>query len=112
MGTIGIRVLAAGALAMQEDRHPNAGDPGSAMIPGAEYSSDLRRARALQDVARELGLEGPAELSYRLVISQPGLSTALVGASDLSQFEDALRRVERGPLDPAVVERVVALAGR
>lgn len=112
MGTIGIRVLAAGALAMQEDRHPNAGDPGGAMIAGAEYSSDLQRARALQDVARELGLEGPAELSYRLVISQPGLTTALVGASDLSQFEDALRRVERGPLDPAVVERVVALAAR
>jgi len=44
------------------------------------------------------------------VISHPGLSTALVGASDLSQFEDALRRVERGPLDPAVVKRIVALA--
>ena len=110
MGTIAIRVLAAGALAIQEERHANAGDPGSAMIPGAEYSSDLARARALQDVARELGMEGPAELSYRLVISHPGLSTALVGASDLSQFEDALRRVERGPLEPAVVERIVALA--
>jgi aryl-alcohol dehydrogenase-like predicted oxidoreductase len=112
MGTIAIRVLAAGALAMQErdGRHPNAGDPGGAMIAGAEYSSDLERARALESVAREIGLEGAAELSYRLVISQPGLSTALVGASDLSQFEDALRRVERGPLDPAVVERVVALA--
>jgi L-galactose dehydrogenase/L-glyceraldehyde 3-phosphate reductase len=110
MGTIGIRVLAAGALAIADQRHPNAGDPGGAMVPGAEYSSDLERARALKSVAQELGLEGPAELSYRLVISQPGLSTALVGASDLSQFEDALRRVERGPLDPAVVERIVALA--
>ena len=53
-------------------------------------------------------MEGPAELSYRLVISHPGLSTALVGASDLSQFEDALRWVERGPLDEATIQRVVA----
>jgi len=112
MGTIAIRVLAAGALAIQDQRHPNAGDPGSAMIPGSEYSSDLERARALQAVAKELGLEGPAELSYRLVISHPGLSTALVGASDLSQFEDALRWVERGPLDQAAVERIVALAAQ
>lgn len=111
MGTIAIRVLAAGALAVQDQRHENAGDPGGAMIPGAEYNSDLARAKALQAVSDELGLEGPAELSYRLVISHPGLSTALVGASDLSQFEDALRRVERGPLAPDVVERIVALAG-
>jgi predicted aldo/keto reductase-like oxidoreductase len=52
-------------------------------------------------------MEGPAELSYRLVISHPGLSTALVGASELSHFEDALRWVERGPLDAATVQRVV-----
>jgi L-galactose dehydrogenase/L-glyceraldehyde 3-phosphate reductase len=111
MGTIAIRVLAAGALAIQDERHENAGDPGGAMVPGAEYGSDLARAKSLQSIATELGLEGPAELSYRLVISHPGLSTALVGASDLSQFEDALRRVERGPLAPEVVARIVALAG-
>ena len=110
VGVIAIRVLAAGALALQEQRHPNAGDPGTPLVRGAAYSEDLRRARDLDALARELGMEGAAELSYRLVLSHPGVSTALVGASDVSQLEDALRRAERGPLEPAVVERVVALA--
>ena len=110
VGVIAIRVLAAGALALQEQRHPNAGDPGAPLVSGSGYGDDLTRARDLDALARELGMEGAAELSYRLVLSHRGVSTALVGASDLSQLEDALRRVERGPLEPAVVERVVALA--
>ncbi|MDP8923215.1 MAG: aldo/keto reductase [Chloroflexota bacterium] len=110
VGVIAIRVLAAGALALQEQRHPNAGDPGSPLVRGSGYAEDLQRARDLDALARELGMEGAAELSYRLVLSHPGVSTALVGASDVSQLEDALRRVERGPLEPATLERVVALA--
>jgi aryl-alcohol dehydrogenase-like predicted oxidoreductase len=111
VGAVGIRVLAAGALTLTplSGRHQNAGDPrGDAIIQNATFDSDLERAQRLQSLASELGMEGPAELSYRLVISHPGLSTALVGASDLSQFEDALRWVERGPLDEATVQRVVA----
>lgn len=110
MGVIAIRVLAAGALALQEERHQNAGDPGGPLVRGSDYADDLRRARDLDALARELGMEGAPELSYRLVLSQPGLSTALVGASDVPQLEDALRRAERGPLEPKLVERVVALA--
>lgn len=110
VGAVGIRVLAAGALTLTpiSGRHENAGDPGQALTQGGAYNADLERASRLQALAQELGMEGPAELSYRLVISHPGLSTALVGASDLSQFEDALRWVERGPLDEATVQRVVA----
>lgn len=110
VGAVGIRVLAAGALALTPipERHQNAGDPGSALIQGGTYDADLARAQRLQALAAELGMESPSELSYRLVISHPGLSTALVGASELSHFEDALRWVERGPLDDATVQRVVA----
>jgi aryl-alcohol dehydrogenase-like predicted oxidoreductase len=109
VGAVGIRVLAAGALALTPipERHQNAGDPGSALTQGGAYDADLARAQRLQALAAELGMEGPSELSYRLVISHPGLSTALVGASELSHFEDALRWVERGPLDAATVQRVV-----
>jgi aryl-alcohol dehydrogenase-like predicted oxidoreductase len=111
VGAVGIRVLAAGALTLTPiaGRHENAGDPrGDAIIQHATFDSDLERAQRLQALAEEFGLEGPAELSYRLVIAHPGLSTALVGASDLSQFEDALRWVERGPLDAAQIEKVLA----
>jgi len=110
VGAVGIRVLAAGALALTPipERHANAGDPGGALTQGGTYTTDLDRAARLRALADEFGLEGPAELSYRLVIAHPGLSTALVGASELSHFEDALRWVERGPLDASQVERVIA----
>lgn len=112
VGAIGIRVLAAGALTLTptSGRHANAGDPGQSLIEGGAYDADLERAARLGALALELGLEGPAELSYRLVISHPDLSTALVGASDQSQLDDAIRWVERGPLDEATVRRVVAAA--
>lgn len=128
LGVIAIRVLAAGALALAEQRHPIAGDPGAPLIAGATYGDDLQRARALADLAAELELEGPAELSLRLVLSQgevsgqgdvagqagapyqAGVSTALVGVSEPEHLEDAIRWAERGPLDRAVVERVLALA--
>ena len=112
VGAIGIRVLAAGALTLTpvSARHANAGDPGQGLIAGGAYDADLERAARLGALALELGMEGPAELSYRLVTSHPGMSTALVGASDLSQLEDAIRWVERGPLDAATIRRVVAAA--
>ena len=110
MGVIAIRVLAAGALAATDERHPNAGDPGAPLVSGAVYDANLERARALRNLASELGLESPAELSFRLVLSNPGVSTALVGFSDASQLETALRWAERGPLEPAAIERVLAAA--
>lgn len=113
-GGVGIRILAAGALAGTplEARHQNAGDPGRGLTAGGEYMDDLERGRRLGELAAELGLESAAELSYRLVIGHPGLATALVGASEYSQLEDAIRWVERGPLDASVAQRVAALAAQ
>ena len=110
MGVIAIRVLAAGALAAADERHPNAGDPGAPLVAGGAYSAHLERARALRGLAAELGLESPAELSFRLVLSHTGVSTALLGFSDADQLEAALRWADRGPLEPATVERVLAAA--
>lgn len=111
-GGVGIRILAAGALAGTplEARHENAGNPGRGLTAGGEYDDDLERARKLNALAADLGLESAAELSYRLVIGHPGLATALVGASEYSQLEDAIRWVERGPLGADVAARVAALA--
>jgi aryl-alcohol dehydrogenase-like predicted oxidoreductase len=107
LGVIVIRALAAGALAAQPARHPNAGDPGAPIVAGADYARDLERARALAPLAQELGLESPLELALRFVLSKRGVSTALVGYSDLAQLEDAIRWAERGPLPQEAVRRVV-----
>lgn len=110
LGVIAIRVLAAGALAGLPQRAENAGNPGPPLAGGAEYAADLERAAALQPLAAELGCEGLPELALRFALSQPGISTALVGYSNLRQLEDALRWVERGPLPEPAIGRIVSLA--
>jgi len=107
LAVLAIRVLAAGALAARDARHPVAGDPGFPLVPGLDYASHVERARLLGGLASELGLEGPIELSLRMVLSHTGVSTALVGFSDPSQLEDALRFAARGPLERSAVERVL-----
>jgi aryl-alcohol dehydrogenase-like predicted oxidoreductase len=109
IGVLVIRPLAAGALAVSDVRHPNAGPPGG--ITGERYEDDLAQARRLQALAAELGLEGPVELALRFALSKAGVSTVLVGFSDAAQLGEALRWVERGPLPAGVIERILALRG-
>ncbi len=107
VGVIVIRPLAAGALGAVEMRHPNAGNPGAGIVPGADYAEHLRRAQRLARLASEVGLEGPVELALRFVLSQAGVSTMLVGFSDRQQLATALRYAERGPLAAEAIARVL-----
>jgi aryl-alcohol dehydrogenase-like predicted oxidoreductase len=104
-----IRVLAAGAAAAVPERSPNAGDPGGNLVSGGSYSSDLDRAQGIAKLAREMGLAGPVELSIRFGLSKPGVSTVLVGYSNLGQLEEAIKYAERGALTDDAVQRVLAL---
>ncbi len=110
MGVIAIRVMAAGAISARAARHANAGDPSAPLTSGATYNRDLERARAVEHLAAELGAEGPLELALRFALAKPGVSTVLVGYSDLPQLEDAIRWAERGPLAEDVVRRLVRMA--
>jgi len=110
MGVIAIRVMAAGALLARPRRHPNAADPGPALAEGAQYDRDLDRAQAIEALASAAACDGPLELALRFALATPGISTALVGFSDLAQLEDALRWAERGPLPEDVMRRVADLA--
>jgi aryl-alcohol dehydrogenase-like predicted oxidoreductase len=110
LGVIVIRALAAGALGAQPERHANAGDPNSALAGGPDYAGNIARARTLAPIVADLGLDSPIELALRFAQSKPGVSTVLVGYSDLAQLQAALRWTARGPLPAEGVERVVALA--
>ena len=109
---IGIRLLAGGALAPGGARHPLAGGGmgGRAMVPGADWERDVARGVALSSVAEQFGLENAFELSVRMVMRQPELSTLLFGFSAFAHLEDALRWVERGPLTADQVDQVLQLA--
>lgn len=109
LGIIAIRVMAGGAMTAQETRAPLASPGlGPALVPGDTYEVDISKAVWLESLARELGLESALELSLRLVISKPEVSTALVGYSDMAQLEAAIRWTERGPLTPGQLQRALA----
>src|SRR5262249_41206135 len=110
VGVIVIRPMAAGALGADGPRHANAGDPGGALAQGGSYADDVCQGQRHAALARELDLEGSAALALRFALSKLGVSTVIVGYSDLSQLRDAIRWAERGPLDPVVIERVAELA--
>lgn len=111
LGVIAIRVVAAGALTGTRDRPAIAGDPSTPLTAGGAYDRDLDRAGRLLPIAAEAGLESPIELALRFVLAQPGVSTALIGYSDLDQLEAALRWADRGPLPPDVIARIIDVAG-
>jgi aryl-alcohol dehydrogenase-like predicted oxidoreductase len=110
LGVIAIRVAAAGALSVQPSRHPTAGNPGRPLATGAEYGHDLERAGMLATLAVQAGLESALELGIRFALSQPEISTVLVGYSDTAQLEDALRWAQRGPLGTDLMGQIVELA--
>jgi aryl-alcohol dehydrogenase-like predicted oxidoreductase len=111
MGVIAIRVLAAGAPSGSSERAPLAGGGGAALLSGAEFEHDIERAQTLAPLAAELGLESVMEMSFRIVIAKQGVSTALIGYSDMEQLESAIRWAERGPLPPESVQRVLTAVG-
>ena len=110
VGVLAFRVLASGALIAGPARHPIAGVPDAPLDAGPTYEGNTERARALRPVVAELGLESPLELGFRFAQSKPGVSSVLVGFSDLDQLEDAVRWAGRGSLPASAVERIVALA--
>jgi aryl-alcohol dehydrogenase-like predicted oxidoreductase len=79
---------------------------------GAGYERDLARARRLEALARELGLESPLELALRFALAKPGISTVLVGYSDVAQLEDAIRWTARGPLPEDAMRNIIEAAMR
>jgi aryl-alcohol dehydrogenase-like predicted oxidoreductase len=108
MGVINIRVVAAGALSGSSERARLASPAGGgAMVEGGEFEADLDRAVALVRMASDFGLDGPVELGFRFALAKPGISTVLIGFSDLSQLENALGWAEKGPLEATVVGRIV-----
>src|SRR2546425_14808 len=76
MGTIGIRVLAAGALSGQEARHPIAVPSVAPIGTGPDYRTDVQQTRALTFLVEEGYASNLIEAALRFAWSKPTLSTA------------------------------------
>jgi L-galactose dehydrogenase/L-glyceraldehyde 3-phosphate reductase len=106
MGRIGIRVLAAGALAGVMERHPVAVPSVDPIGTGPDYQTDVKRAQSLKFLTAEGYAASLVEAAMRFAWSQAYLSTVLVGFSSLDHLEEAIAAAERGALPDAALQRL------
>ena len=109
MGTIGISVLAGGALSGVEERHPLGIPSVEPIASGPDYAADVGRARRLDALVREGHAESLVEAGIRFALSSEGISTVLVGYSTLDHLETAARAMNKGGLSPAALDRLAEL---
>jgi L-galactose dehydrogenase/L-glyceraldehyde 3-phosphate reductase len=111
MGTLAIRVLAAGALSGGGPRHPLAKAHVDPMGSGSSFAADVGRARRLEPLVQEGHAGSLAEAAVRYAISSEAVSTAVLGLSSLAQLEAAARAVGKGPLPATALARLAELQG-
>jgi aryl-alcohol dehydrogenase-like predicted oxidoreductase len=109
VGTIGIRVLAGGALSGHEDRHPLGLPVVEPIGSGASYAADAARARRLSPMVSEGHAASLTEMGIRFAIANSALSTTEIGLATIAQLDDAIRAVEKGPLPAAAFARLAEL---
>lgn len=109
MGTIGIRVLAGGALSGEMARHSNSMAVVAPIGSGSDYAEDVARARRFLPLVAEGYASSLAELAIRFTISAPALSTTEIGIATVGELSAALDAVDKGPLPPAALARVAAI---
>ena len=97
VGVISIRVLAAGALSGTADRHPNAGG-GSPIAASDTFEQAVELAQRFRPLIDEGVVADLVEAAIRFVLSNGGVTTALVGVSSFEQFEHAVQAAEKGAL--------------
>jgi aryl-alcohol dehydrogenase-like predicted oxidoreductase len=111
VGTIGIRVLAGGALSGVETRHPIGMKSVDPIGSASSYAGDVARAVRFGEIVKRGFAQSLVEASIRYVLSNPGLTTTLVGLSTMEQLDYAAQSAKKGPL-PAEALKLVSTIQR
>ena len=117
MGTVGIRVLAGGALSGSETRHPLSMQAVEPIGSGADFRADVLNARRFEPLLADGTVKSLPELAMRFAIASPSLSTTLVGLSTLDELETAYAACRAGPLPAKAlaklseIRKTIAAAG-
>ncbi len=106
MGVLVIRVLAAGALSGEDARHPVAVPSVAPNGSGRDYSQDQARAEGFRFLVQEGHAGSLVEASLRFALSNPGVSSVLVGYSSMEHLEQAVQFAGNGPLPPEALAQL------
>jgi aryl-alcohol dehydrogenase-like predicted oxidoreductase len=109
MGTIGIRVLAGGALSGLESRHPIGADSVDPIASGPDYRADAARAHAFQALVAAGYARSLIEAALRFAFASEAMTTVLVGTSTLDQLETAIASANKGPMTRAALDEAARL---
>jgi L-galactose dehydrogenase/L-glyceraldehyde 3-phosphate reductase len=109
VGTICIRVLAAGALSGQVARHPVAIPAVDPIASGPDYATDVARAKAFEPLIKEGYAASLVEAAFRFALGTETMSTVLIGCSDLGHLEFAAAAAAKGPLPAPAMDRLRAI---
>ena len=103
VAVMAIRIFAAGVIATDERTGRE-----SVLISDTSVAEDERKTKAVFDaIGSDQGTR--AQVALRFVLSNPDVSCAVIGSSELNHIDEALRAAEKGPLPPAVLSRLDAL---
>ncbi len=103
MGVLNIRVWAGGALAS-----PARPDGLFMMTSGTDLDNEVRCAAAVHQVLGD-SYGKPAQTALRFVLGNRDITARVVGISTISQLEEALDAVARGPLPSAAISKLNGL---
>jgi L-galactose dehydrogenase/L-glyceraldehyde 3-phosphate reductase len=109
VGSIGVRVLAGGALSGSERRHPLGMQTVAPIGSGQDYAADVNRALRFVPVVAAGHAASLPELAVRYVISNPALSTVEIGIATLDELQQAAAAVNKGPLPADALADIKAI---
>jgi D-threo-aldose 1-dehydrogenase len=103
VAVMAIRIFAAGVIATDERTGRE-----SVLISDTSIAEDARKTKAVFDaIGTDQGTR--AQVALRFVLSNPHVSCAVIGSSELHHIDEALQAAAMGPLPPRVLARLDAL---
>ena len=109
MGVVVIRVMAGGALGGEVARTGHAAPTiGGAIAGGADYKDDEARAEKL-DFLLSGDITSLPQTAVRFALMHKGVSTVLVGYSNIQQIEEAAGCSGKGPIPEPSMEKLAEL---
>lgn len=103
VAVMAIRIFAAGVIASDQRTGRE-----SVLIADTSVAEDERKTKAVFDaIGTGQGTRG--QVALRFVLTNPDVSCAIIGSSELQHIDEALQAEAMGPLPPEVIARLDAL---
>lgn len=106
VGSIGVRVLAGGALSGSVARHPLGLPSVDPIGSNTDYATDVQRSRQFIPLVEAGHAASLPELAVRYVISNPALVTTEIGIATIDELQQAASAVNKGPLSEEALEQI------